>query len=67
MKRPGIASTVWFLAFVGVSILLFRQVFGVNSTDKRDDHLIFAPKKGSWRINSPEAGSLRGRQPARFT
>jgi hypothetical protein len=44
MKRPGIASTVWFLAFVGVSILLFRQVFGVNSTDKRDDHLIFAPK-----------------------
>jgi hypothetical protein len=25
MKRPGIASTIWFIAFVAVSILLFRH------------------------------------------
>jgi hypothetical protein len=42
MKRPGIASTVWFLAFVAVSILLFRQVFPSN--ERRDDDIMFAPK-----------------------
>ena len=41
MKRPGIASTVSFLAFVGATILLFRQAPGVAS---RDDDIIFAPK-----------------------
>jgi hypothetical protein len=41
MKRPGIASTVWFLAFVGATILLFRQAPGVAS---RDDDILFAPK-----------------------
>jgi hypothetical protein len=42
MKRPSIASTVWFLAFVAVSVLLFRIVF--YSDDKRDDDIVFAPK-----------------------
>jgi hypothetical protein len=50
MKRPGIASTVWFLAFVAVSILLFRQVFPSN--ERRDDDIMFAPKNfadsGQW-------------------
>jgi hypothetical protein len=41
MNRPGIASTVWFLAFVGATILLFRQAPGAAS---RDDDILFAPK-----------------------
>jgi hypothetical protein len=41
MKRPGIASTVSFLAFVGATILLFRQAPGVAS---RDDDILFASK-----------------------
>jgi hypothetical protein len=41
MKRPGIASTVWFLAFVGATILLFRQAPEVAS---RDDDILFAAK-----------------------
>jgi hypothetical protein len=39
MKRPGIASTVWFLAFVGA--ILFRQAPGVAL---RDNDIVFAPK-----------------------
>jgi hypothetical protein len=35
MKRPGTASTVWFIAFVAVSILLFRN-FHWTSTESRD-------------------------------
>jgi hypothetical protein len=36
-----IASTVWFLAFVGATILLFRQAPGVAL---RDNDVVFAPK-----------------------
>lgn len=43
MRRPGVASTVWFLAFVAVSALLFRQVPGVTS-DRAADDIVFAPK-----------------------
>jgi hypothetical protein len=31
MKRPGTASTVWFIAFVAVSILLFRNFQWTNA------------------------------------
>lgn len=44
MKRPGIASTVWFLAFAAVSIVAFRQTVGVASNEKRDDDILFAPE-----------------------
>jgi hypothetical protein len=37
MKR---SSTIWFLAFVGMSSLLFRQAPGVDGPD----NIIFAPK-----------------------
>jgi hypothetical protein len=64
MKRPGIASTVWFLAFVAVSILLFRQVFPSN--ERRDDDIMFAPKNfadsGQWGFEGSVgiSGTLTG-------
>jgi hypothetical protein len=35
MKRPGTASTIWFIAFVAVSILLFRH-FQWTSAERPD-------------------------------
>ena len=52
MKRPGIASTVWSLAFVGATILLFRQAPGVTS---RDNDIVFAPK--NFADNGQSVGS----------
>jgi hypothetical protein len=43
MKRPSIGSIVWFVAFVGVSILLFRQAWIWTAFGDKQD-IIFAAK-----------------------
>jgi hypothetical protein len=42
MKRPGIASTFWFIAFVAVSILLFRESPWIASNENQD--IVFGKK-----------------------
>lgn len=42
MKRPGLASTLWFLAFVAVLLLLARNVFRADLKGNTD--IIFSSK-----------------------
>ena len=51
MKRPGIVSTIWFIAFVAVSILLFRHFLWTSaerldrwSTSSGSEDMIFGIK-----------------------
>jgi hypothetical protein len=42
MKRPGIASVTWFIAFVAVTALLIRQL--LTGVPEKADDIIFSTK-----------------------
>src|SRR5947209_1215564 len=63
-RRPGVASTVWFVAFVGVSLLFVRQLLerlpdaapqAQASAVKADDHYLCQPKEAGKVIEGSRA------------